>query len=188
MLRPLLAPVLAAALALSPVAAAPARADGEDLAKVLAGLATLYIIGRAVNQHRQEVGRGTHQPGWSLPGLGVPGLGGSGLGGSGSGGSGSGGPGWGGSDWSGSGWGSGGHGGQSGWSAKPALPASCLRTHYAQGAVVRGYDAPCLERSLPQSAGLPASCRARIDTWEGPFEVYRSGCLAQVGFRVAAAG
>jgi len=45
----LTATALAATLALTAGTAAPARADGSDVAKVLAGVATLYIIGRALS-------------------------------------------------------------------------------------------------------------------------------------------
>lgn len=44
----LTATTLAAALAFGATAATPARAGGEDVAKVLAGVATLYIISRAL--------------------------------------------------------------------------------------------------------------------------------------------
>lgn len=49
MFRPITAAVLSIALAL-PLSTAPARADAEDVAKVLGGLATLYILKEALDR------------------------------------------------------------------------------------------------------------------------------------------
>lgn len=53
MYRKFIALISAAAIAIAAVAAttAPARADTQDVAKVLAGLAALAIIGAAINDH-----------------------------------------------------------------------------------------------------------------------------------------
>ena len=53
MLRPLLAPILAACLAVAPTAG-PVRADTDDVAKVLAGIAALYLAGRYMEQRRGQ--------------------------------------------------------------------------------------------------------------------------------------
>ncbi|MBN2907443.1 MAG: hypothetical protein JXJ18_12110 [Rhodobacteraceae bacterium] len=50
MTRKIIAPLLAAALAFSPIAAAPARADG-DLAKVLLGATALFIIADGLDKN-----------------------------------------------------------------------------------------------------------------------------------------
>ena len=50
--RPFAALVLAASLALSPVAATPARADNQDLAAFLAALLAMGVIGATINNNR----------------------------------------------------------------------------------------------------------------------------------------
>ena len=184
MFRPLLAPVLAAALALSPVGAAPARADGEDLAKVLAGLAGLYFVGRAVNQQRIEAGRDPLP--WNIPGWGNGNRPGNGRG-------------WGNGNGQGNGWGDGdapgwdnGYGNGNGWGSgygtqRPALPSYCIRNVDTRGGLVRGYDAECLEQALPRER-LPRSCEVRVEARRGSYDLYRSSCLAQAGYRMPRAG
>lgn len=54
MIRPLAATALAALLALTPMAAAPARADQRDVARLLAGAATVFIIGKAIQNNRDK--------------------------------------------------------------------------------------------------------------------------------------
>jgi len=49
MLKPLMASALVLSLILTSVSATPARAGGEDIAKVLGGLVVLYAIGRAID-------------------------------------------------------------------------------------------------------------------------------------------
>lgn len=48
------ATLAAAAVALAGFTAAPARADGKDVAKVLAGIAALYIIGKAIDDRKDR--------------------------------------------------------------------------------------------------------------------------------------
>lgn len=55
----LTATTLATALALTSFTAAPARADGEDVAKVLAGVATLFILSQAISSNRKDDDRAT---------------------------------------------------------------------------------------------------------------------------------
>jgi hypothetical protein len=61
MFKPLAAPLLAGAIALSPIGAAPARADG-DLGKVVAGIALLAIIGTALQDRADAAPAPVHHP------------------------------------------------------------------------------------------------------------------------------
>ncbi|OIQ28417.1 MAG: hypothetical protein BM562_12960 [Alphaproteobacteria bacterium MedPE-SWcel] len=58
--RKFIALILAASVAVTGFAAGPARADGEDVAKFIAGLAVLGIIGAAINDHRDDRPRPPH--------------------------------------------------------------------------------------------------------------------------------
>ncbi|NIZ15213.1 hypothetical protein [Phaeobacter sp. HF9A] len=66
--RKFIAFVLAAAVAVTGMSAAPARADNGDVAKFIAGAALLGIIGAAINDsrhrddHADHHGHGGHQP------------------------------------------------------------------------------------------------------------------------------
>ncbi|WP_132541303.1 hypothetical protein [Rhodovulum euryhalinum] len=61
MTRRLIAPLLAAALALTPMAAAPARADGEDIAKALLGAVVLYGIAEGLDSRDRKDNRRVEQ-------------------------------------------------------------------------------------------------------------------------------
>ncbi|MGG7646214.1 hypothetical protein ACQ5SP_15485 [Rhodovulum sp. YNF3179] len=56
MLRQITLALAAGAVALAGLTAtaAPARADGEDIAKALAGVATIFIIGKAIEQAKDD--------------------------------------------------------------------------------------------------------------------------------------
>lgn len=54
MLKPLMASALVLSLLLTSVSATPARAGGDDVAKVLGGLVVLYAIGRAIDNRTPE--------------------------------------------------------------------------------------------------------------------------------------
>ncbi|QBF33830.1 hypothetical protein [Thalassococcus sp. S3] len=62
--RYFIAAIVTATLAVTSLSASPARADGEDIAKALAGIAVLAIIGKAIKDNRDDrhVTRHTHQP------------------------------------------------------------------------------------------------------------------------------
>ncbi|MCI2400163.1 hypothetical protein [Aliiroseovarius subalbicans] len=55
MIRPLIALTLAASIALTPMAAAPARADNNDNAAAIAALLGLIIVGTAVSNSNNDV-------------------------------------------------------------------------------------------------------------------------------------
>lgn len=54
MSRKFIATVLAASLAITSVSAVPARADGDDLVKFLAGATALVIIGNALDDNKKD--------------------------------------------------------------------------------------------------------------------------------------
>ncbi|TNJ46295.1 hypothetical protein [Phaeobacter sp. B1627] len=58
--RKFIALILAAAMSVTGFAAGPARADSEDIAKFIAGVAVLGIIGAAINDHKDNRRRPPH--------------------------------------------------------------------------------------------------------------------------------
>lgn len=67
MFKTLIAPVVAASLAFTPMAATPARAGDDDVAKALAGIALLAIIGSAVASDGRAPATVTHPPKYHPP-------------------------------------------------------------------------------------------------------------------------
>lgn len=66
MTKPFIAVVVAATIAVTSSFAAPAKAGNEDVAKFLAGAATLFIIGKAIERSNRsgasvEVSKNTHK-------------------------------------------------------------------------------------------------------------------------------
>ncbi|SDO07261.1 hypothetical protein SAMN05216196_103263 [Lutimaribacter pacificus] len=61
MSRKFIATILAGALAVTGLTAAPARADGNDVAKALAGIAAVAIIAKALDDDRKDKAR-RHAP------------------------------------------------------------------------------------------------------------------------------
>ena len=54
MLKSVLIPLLAGCLLLVPASALPARAGNQDLLRVLAGIAAIYVVGRAIKESRAD--------------------------------------------------------------------------------------------------------------------------------------
>ena len=54
MRKQLIVTTLAASLALTGIASTPANANGNDLAKILAGVATVAIIGKVINDRNNR--------------------------------------------------------------------------------------------------------------------------------------
>lgn len=73
MLKSLMASALMLSLLLTSVSATPARADGQDIAKVLGGLVVLYAIGRAIDDRNdnRQVQRQVQRHATVNPGRGV---------------------------------------------------------------------------------------------------------------------
>ncbi|SDJ02239.1 hypothetical protein [Lutimaribacter saemankumensis] len=67
MSRRFIATILAGAIAVTGFTSAPARADGSDLAKAIAGIAALAIIAKAIDDDRKEKPR-NHAPAKVHPG------------------------------------------------------------------------------------------------------------------------
>lgn len=67
MMKTLIAPLVAASLAFTPMAAAPAQAGSDDVAKSLAGLALLAIIGSAIAADQAGASTVKHPPKYQPP-------------------------------------------------------------------------------------------------------------------------
>lgn len=154
----LLTSALAFALAFGPMAAQPARADAEATARIVAGLATLYIIGRALDRGSASAQPSTSQ---TLPATNdffrarpegrvfvprepvrvLPR----------------------------------GH-------AKRALPAECFVSYRTNRGLRGGYARRCLERSVRRPNLLPQACLQTTGLNRGPRVVYAAPCLRRAGF------
>lgn len=165
--------ILSAALAVTAVGA-PARADGDDLAKALAGIAALAIIGKAIHDSRDDDDKVTHNPPpyWNQNGgypyyhvpqyptykpqpyPARP------------------------------------------WPTQPRplppqvsrmdLPAQCLRSFEVNRKTVRLLGAPCLKNNYRYSGSLPKACEFSFSNRDGRHTGYEPQCLRQRGYRVAA--
>ncbi|KUP95009.1 hypothetical protein [Tritonibacter horizontis] len=58
--RKFIALILATSVAVAGVSAAPARADSQDVGKIIAGLAVLGLIGAAIHDHNKDRHRPPH--------------------------------------------------------------------------------------------------------------------------------
>ena len=161
--------LLALLPAASPATAAPARPSGDDLARLLAGAAALYVIGRAVSKSRADDhdrkkdkekkrkhddrnwDRGRdHDRGYRDYDRGHRG------------------------------WDHRGHG-----RGVRALPAECLARYETRRGDVRAFSRNCLKREYRGTARLPDACRTTIRTRNGLRDVYGPRCLAGAGYRLA---
>lgn len=59
--RTFMALIVAAALVITGLTAAPARADNEDVAKIIAGAAALAILGAAISDRRKDLALTRHR-------------------------------------------------------------------------------------------------------------------------------
>ena len=164
--------ILAAALGVTTVAARPAAAAGsEDFARILGTLATIYIIGSAIEDARDDDGRKSYRHVYRDDDRRYR------------------------DDDRRYRYGRYGRdydrrfrddGRYGRWNRGPApLPAGCL---FRNGGRNRGeavFGARCLEHRYDQADRLPQNCRIKVRTDHGKRQVYRAGCLAHYGFVTA---
>ncbi|MEM9755244.1 MAG: hypothetical protein AAF914_04585 [Pseudomonadota bacterium] len=126
--KPISALVLSLAVALTGMTAptAPAHAD-DDTARVLAGLAALFILGAAIEANSGDSPRVVHTP----PPRNLR-----------------------------------------------VAPARCFRDF----GPVRGYLVRCTRNNVPRPALLPDRCIVRVQTQQGPRNLYVGRCLARNGW------
>lgn len=163
--RTFIAAILAAALAITGMTSAPARAGNDDIAKWIAGAAALAIIGAAIadandrddrvvtrnttrtfddnpkNWHRQEKARGYGQGH--------------------------------------------GHGHGNFRNQRFALPGKCLANAETRHGNVRGFDRSCLMRNYQYVNSLPNECAVRARGEHRGRVVYHGRCLRQYGYEMA---
>jgi len=156
MSRKFIAVVLAATLAITTYSAAPARAASEeDIARLLAGAATLFIIGKAIQSsrdndrkkvkvHRQsrevyQQPRARHQNQFrdQRP------------------------------------------------HRRAGLPAACLTRVDTRRGTLRVFGKRCLDRNYQSARPLPQQCLRRFETRHAPRLAYTAGCLRDNGYRLA---
>jgi hypothetical protein len=141
-------------LATAPVA--PAQADTRDLAGVLAGVVTLGLIAKAINDRndrndREQAALATRDArpqGRDLPRVGV-------------------------------------HNGQrQDQRQTQLLPEACLVRAGASGPDRLAYDSQCLTRTYARADRLPEQCEWKSRTDRGWRTVYGARCLARAGYEV----
>ncbi|MCR9127859.1 MAG: hypothetical protein NXH82_17315 [Rhodobacteraceae bacterium] len=69
--------------------------------------------------------------------------------------------------------------------ARYALPANCLRSFDTHRGTVRLFPQRCLWRNSVQVGALPQDCARSIQTRQGPRHGYAPRCLRQYGYRLA---
>ncbi|MGJ8603188.1 MAG: hypothetical protein ACSHXH_03605 [Marivita sp.] len=159
MSRRFIAAVLAVSTTIAAFSAAPARAASEDdIARLLAGAATVFIIGKAIQnardtdrddrksviiQHRPKPQVYSHKP---IPKVIQRDIRQSGR--------------------------------------RGALPASCVR-QIEGGHVNRVVIDRCLERNNIHTRSLPKACRMNVETRRGTARAYALPCLRQRGYTLA---
>lgn len=165
MSRKFIAAVLAVATSIAAVTAAPARAASEeDIARILGAAATVFIIGKAIEQSRDKdrddhkkntyVGSNSQKykphvqpnrhytPPKAVPRHARPNRG------------------------------------------KAALPAQCVQ-RVNSGRVNRVVMEHCLDRSFRGARNLPRSCRMTVSTGHGRRTAYALPCLRDHGYSIA---
>lgn len=161
-MKTVLISILAATLlATAPVV--PARADASDMAGVLAGVVTLGLIAKAIND-RKDRERATlatrnarsQDKDWSRPGLQHGLQHGQHQGQA--------------------------HGRRQGQLSAQILPDACLVRTGAGGPDRLAYDRQCLKRTLARADRLPERCEWKTRTDRGWRTVYGARCLARAGY------
>ncbi len=158
--RKFIAIILASALAITGLnARAAAAGNSDDIAKWIAGIATLAIIGAAISNQNDRKSKPRKQHGhgqnyhWQYSDQGQGNL------------------------------------TRERRKARHAhaLPGRCRTAATLQGHKVRGYSARCLQRSNVDIRALPRHCavRFRDRSRNQPVTLFTSSCLRQHGYRVA---
>lgn len=168
MSRRFIAAILAISTTLATVSAAPARAASEeDIAKILGAAATIFILGKAIEQsrdrdrdhdkkkktpktvvhHKKPVIHDYRQGHRPLPQV-VP------------------------------------HKAQQHQPRPAAIPQRCVR-RITGGHVQRVAMAPCLNRHYASAKPLPRACRMQVATQRGTRQAYALPCLRHRGYTIA---
>jgi len=162
MYRKFIALILASALAVSSLGPRAAQAaDAEDVAKLLAGLTALAIIGAAVSDRNDNNSRSKHKHGQGQKKHYTRQYNHSG------------------------------HGNVTRHKQQHrnhyALPGKCRTSGYLQGHKVQGFRAGCLQRNHVNVNALPRNCalRYRDQSQNRSVTLFTQSCLRQQGYHVA---
>lgn len=157
LVRPILAAILSLALAF-PAVTTPARADSRDVARIVGGLAALYILKEAIERNRERdqerdrgravtVTRGNNGYGHELPRR---------------------------------------HG-RPGFQDTRILPDQCYDTVRTNRGTAAGYRARCMQNAVARPGQLPPQCIVQVRTDRGPRNLYEARCLRSQGWTSRAA-
>ena len=158
--RKFIAAVVAAAMLITGLSAAPARADSDDLARALAAIAGLAIVGTVIknrndrrDEKRNEVSRGyTHDPAprhslrpkHTVKPRPLPQR-----------------------------------------VSRNLLPGDCLRSYNTRDGRIRMFNARCLDRNFVHADRLPDRCFREVRTRDGRRRGYEARCLRDRGYELA---
>ncbi|MDJ0823518.1 MAG: hypothetical protein QNJ09_17140 [Paracoccaceae bacterium] len=161
MSRKFIAGVLALSCSITLWSAAPARADsGEDIARIVGTVATIYIIGRLIEEATDGDRRVTVHTG-NRGYVNAHGRGRDGYY-----------------------RGGGRHDRYGRRPHRPAIPTQCLRRVHGHNTLFVA-PARCLQRHMRQAHRLPQVCKMRARFSHGIRSVYSVRCLRHRGFRIA---
>ncbi|TNF64746.1 MAG: hypothetical protein EP307_01840 [Rhodobacteraceae bacterium] len=153
--RKFIAAVIAATIAITGFAAAPARADGDDVARALAGIAALALIARAIDKRnderavaRQQHHFQPHKPQYHAPAPIKPRP-------------------------------------LPPQVSRKLLPEQCLRTFDGPHGQTHAFGARCLSRNYTFAESLPRQCAEQVWTRQGTGWAYNARCLRRQGYQTA---
>lgn len=149
--------ITAATMIITGLNAAPARAGGDDIAKILVGATALFIVGSAINSsnkaRRSQSGKSytvyTNKPAAHSH---IPT----------------------------------GHSHYQPVTVVKRLPSSCLRNYRTSEGKHSYFTPGCLQKRYRQVSSLPQNCNLRVWTVQGLRNLYSPSCLRSAGFRWSA--
>lgn len=167
MYRRFIATVAAASIAITAFGAAPARADDKDLAKALAAILGIAVVGKIIHDNRKEreqaATRNHPAPIYTAPRRHYePRV----------------------------------HQHRRDPQVQPRplprhvrndklLPSQCFRSYDTRRGTVRMFGRRCLENNFRHVNRLPQHCKVRVKTYNGKRTGYQARCLRDAGYRLA---
>ncbi|MGB7242433.1 MAG: hypothetical protein WBC93_10145 [Sulfitobacter sp.] len=154
--RKFIAAIVSTAMLVTGISAAPARADTDDLAKALAAIVGVAIIGSAINnrKHRKEDAQRARQaapvqrryvdPGYRVQPRPLPRR-----------------------------------------VARKLLPGQCLRTFNTRRGTLSVFGERCLQNNYRHVNRLPSNCYRTVRTRNGQRRGYEAQCLRSSGYKLA---
>lgn len=157
MYRRFIATIAAASIAITALGAAPARADNKDLARALAAIAGIAIVGKIIHDKKKDKERAATRkypaPVYEAPRVRprhveprpLPRQ----------------------------------------VRNNKLLPSQCFRSYDTRQGTVRMFGNRCLQNNFRHANRLPQHCKVRVKTHNGKRTGYQARCLRDAGYRLA---